>query len=545
MKKRANDITYAVTPEVLAEKGGAVDVKIDVTFPQKYFNKGTRVEATPVLRFNGGEKSFEMKALQGEKVIGNMEVIPYSEGKTITYTGQVSYEEAMRLSDLEIDLVGHKGSASLAFGPRKIGEGIIATATLLENKPLPLLGTDEFQRVTRLQKEAAIYYLINSAEIRDRQMTSDEIKGLETFIKEALLSENAALGSIDVKSYASPDGPLGLNEKLAGNRESGSTAFLKRQLKAKKILPNVPASLLNQQVVPEDWEGFREAMESSNIRDKELILRVLSMYSDPEVREREIKNIASTFAAVAEQVLPKLRRSLFVVNVEQTGKSDAELKALAQTNPDDLNAEELLYAATLFEEQGDKLTIYRLVARLHPNDWRGHNDVGAILFEGGEIVEAKANFNRAASLSPNNKVIQNNLGAVALKEGNTRQAAVYLGNATGAGAEVDYNKGVMAIIDGHYSAAVRYLGSYNNVNAALANILAGNYNEAAKKLNTDNSALGFYLKAVIGARLDNAQTAMENLKKATALKPSYKMLAATDMEFARYFGRPEFAAIIK
>lgn len=544
MKKHAGDITYAVTPEVLAAKGGAVDVKIDVTFPGQYFNKNTRVEATPVLRFNGGEKPFEMKALQGEKVAGNMEVIPYNEGKTITYTGRVPYEDAMRLSNLEIDLVGFKGAKSLAFGPRKIGNGVIATAALVENKPRPSLGADGFQRVTKKQKEAAIYYQINSAEIRGRQTTSNEIKELEAFIKEATLPGNATLGSIDVKSYASPDGPLGLNEKLADNRENGATAFLKNRLKTKKILTPT-ASLFNQQVVPEDWEGFQEAMEHSSIQDKELILRVLSMYPDPETREREIKNIASVFPAVAGQVLPKLRRSLFVVNVEQTGKADEELKALARANPGELNAEELLHAATLFEGQGDKLSIYRVATRLYPTDWRGFNNAGTILLERGEIVEAKANFERAASLSPGNKTVQNNLGAVALKEGDIRQASVYLDNATGAGAGVDYNKGILAIINGDYNAAVRHLENYNDVNAALANVLAGNYNEAAKKLNAENSAPGFYLKAVIGARMNNAAMVLENLKKATTLKLSCKRLAATDVEFARYFDDPGFAAIVK
>ncbi|MDR2130387.1 MAG: hypothetical protein LBP56_04360 [Odoribacteraceae bacterium] len=545
MKRDANNITYTVTPEILAVKGGVVDLKIDITFPRQYFNKSVRVEATPVLRFNGGEKSFEMKALQGEKVIGNREVVPYNEGKSITYISQIPYEDVMRLSSLEIDLVGFKGAQSLAFGPRKIGDGVIATATLVENKPLPTLGADEFRRVIRQQKEAAIYYLINSADIRNREISSDEIQGLEEFIKEALLSEDTALSSIDIKSYASPDGPLGLNENLADNRESEATTFLKNRLKSKKLIPPVSTSLFNQYVVPEDWEGFQKAMENSNIQDKELILRVLSMYPDPEVREREIKNIASIFTTVAEQILPKLRRSLFVVNTERAGETDAELKSLAQTNPSDLDVEKLLYAATLFESQSDKLSIYRVVARLYPNDWRGFNDIGAIVFEGGDIVEAKANFNKAASLSPNNKTIQNNLGAVALKEGNLQQAAVHLGNATGAGTEVEYNKGILAIVNGDYSTAMHYLGSYNNVNAALACVLVGNYNEAMKKLSIDNSAPGFYLKAVIGARTDNSSIVFENLKRAVTIRYAYKQLAATDMEFARYFDTPEFSAIVK
>ncbi|MDR1273599.1 MAG: hypothetical protein LBK12_03520 [Odoribacteraceae bacterium] len=540
MKKHAKDITYAVTPETLAVKGGMVDLKIDITFPGQYFNKKVRVEATPVLRFNGGEKAFEMKALQGEKVVGNNEVIPYNGGKTVTYISQLPYADAMRLSDLEIDIVGFKGLTSVAFNPAKIGTGVIATATLVENKALPVLGADNFQRVTKQQKEAAIYYLINSSEIRNREISSNEIKGLEAFIKESLAAEDIQLNGIDIRSYASPDGPLGLNEKLANNRETGSTSYLKKQLKSNALL-----ALFNQYVVPEDWDGFQKAMESSNIQDKDLILRVLSMYTDPEVREREIKNIASAFTAIAEQILPKLRRSLFVANAERTGKSDAQLKSLAQTNPSDLDVEELLYAATLFDGQGDRLAIYRVVTRLFPNDWRGYNDIGILTLEGGDLTEAKANFSRAAALSANNKVIQNNLGVIALKEGNIQQASVYFGSATGAGAEVEYNKGILAIMSGDYSAAVRYLGSYNNANAALANILAGNYNEATKRLSNDNSALGYYLKAVVGARLNNTSMVIDNLKKAVTLRFSYKQTAATDLEFARYFENPEFTSIIK
>jgi Flp pilus assembly protein TadD len=541
MKKRANDITYAVTPETLTAKGGMVDLKIDITFPEKYFNRKVRVEATPVLRFNGGEKTFEMRALQGEKVIGNSEVIPFTGGKTITYTSQIPYEDMMRLSDLDIDIVGFKGMKSLAFTPRKIGSGVIATATLVDNRPSPMLGADNFQRVTQQQKEAAIYYQINSSELRNRETNSADIKALETYIKESLAAENTQVSGIDIRSYASPDGPLSLNERLADQREQGSTKFLKNRLKSQQALN----ALFNQYVVAEDWEGFQKAMESSDIQDKELILRVLSMYSDPVVREREIRNISTAFTAVADQILPKLRRSRFVVNTELTGKSDAELKSLAQSNPADLDVEELLYAATLFETPNDQLGIYRMVTRLYPNDWRGYNDIGIIVLESDNITEAKANFTRAASLSANNKIIQNNLGAVALREGDLKQASVYLGSATGAGAEVEYNKGILAIFTGDYPAAVRYLGSHNTPNSALANILAGNYNEASKRLATDNTALGHYLKAVIAARTNNAAQVLDNLKKAVALNPAYKQTAASDVEFARYFESAEFAAIVR
>jgi len=546
MEKRANEITYVVTPETLVAKGGMVDLKIDVTFPEKYFNKNVTIEATPVLRFKGGEKAYAMKAIQGEKVQGNNEVIPYETGKTISYTSQIPYEDAMRLSDLEIDITGFKGAKSAKFDPRKIGNGVIATETLVENDPAIALGEDQFQRIIKQQEEAAIYYLINSANIRSKEMTSEEMKKLQAYIKEAASKENMKLNGIDVKSYASPDGTLDWNEKLANKREKGSAAFLKKQMKKNKVEQYKDENFFKKYVVAEDWEGFQKAMEASNIQDKELILRVLEMYSDPEVREREIKNIASAFTVVADQILPKLRRSMFIVNAELIGKSDDELKTLAQSNPSELNVEELLYSATLFENAGDKLAIYQTCMKQFPNDWRGYNDAGLILFEAGKIAEAKANFEKANSLVANNKTIQNNLGAVALKEGNVQQAEVYFGAATGEGNEVNYNKGIVSIMKGDYTNAVNYFGACSCVNAALANILAGNNNEALNKLNAaEPSAMGYYLKAVIGARTNDDTMVFDNLKKACAENTALKELAATDMEFAKYFENNSFTSIVK
>ena len=547
MKKRAGEITYSVTPETLVAKGGMVDLKIDVTFPAKYFNKKVAIEATPVLRFKGGEKAYEMKAIQGEKVQGNAEVIPYETGKTVSYMSRIPYEDAMRLSDLEIDITGAKGAKTVKFDPRKIGDGVIATETLVVNAPATSVGEDKFQRIIKQQEEAAIYYLINSANIRSKEMTSEEMKKLEAYIKEAAAKENMNLNGIDVRSYASPDGAYDFNEKLANQREKSSSTFLKKQMKKGKVDQYKDENFFKNFVVAEDWDGFKKAMEESNIQDKELILRVLSMHSDPEVREREIKNIASAFAVVADQILPKLRRSLFVVNTELIGKSDDELKALAKSSPAELNVEELLYSATLFDNNNDKLAIYETCMRQFPNDWRGFNDAGMIQFEMGNIAAAQSNFNKANSMSANNPVVQNNLGAVALKNGDLKQAEIYFGAATGAGDEVNYNKGIVAIKSGDYAAAVNYFGQCNCVNAALANVLAGNNNEALKKLNAENKEcpMSYYLKAVIGARTNDATAVIENLRKACSLDDSFKQLAATDMEFAKFFENNDFIAITK
>ena len=340
---------------------------------------------------------------------------------------------------------------------------------------------------------------------------------------------------------------MSFNENLANNREGAADKFVKNNMKKNKVEEYKDLDFFKKYVVAEDWEGFKKAMEESNIRDKELILRVLAMYSDPEVREREIKNISSAYSVVAEQILPKLRRSKFVVNAERIGKSDEEIRNLAKSNPSALNVEELLYAATLFDNNGDKLAIYEAAMRQFPNDWRGFNDAGMILFETGKVAQAKADFEKANALSANNKTIKNNLGAVELINGNVKEAEVLFGAATGAGDEVNYNKGIVAIKSGDYAAAVNYFGQCNCVNAALANVLAGNNNEALKKLNAENKEcpMSYYLKAVIGARTNDATAVIENLRKACSLDGSFKQLAATDMEFAKFFENNDFIAITK
>lgn len=547
MKKRAGEMNYKVTPEVLEEKGDMVDVKIDVTIPAKFFNKNVTVVATPVLKYQGGEKAFESKTLQGENVQGNNTVVPYETGKTISYTGKMPYEDAMRLSDLVVKVQASKGVKSVDFDPVKIAEGIVATATLVDNAPAVIVGADEFQRITPEQNEAAIYYLINSSQIRNNQVKSEEIKAMEQFLKEAKADENMKLKNVEIQSYASPDGSYDWNDKLANKREGASDNFLKKNMKKNKMEEYKDLDFFKKYVVAEDWDGFKKAMEASNIRDKELILRVLAMHTDPEVREKEIKNIASAYSTIADQILPKLRRSKFVVNAERIGKSDEEIKGLAKSNPAELNVEELLYAATLFDNNADKLAVYEAAMSQFPTDWRGFNDAGMVLFEMGKVAQAKADFEKANSLSANNKVVKNNLGAVALKDGNVKEAEVLFGAATGAGDEVNYNKGIVAIMKGDYKAAVDYFGKCTCVNAALANLLNGNNNEALKKLSEgkDDSALASYLKAVIGARNNDSSMVLSNLKTACSKDASMKKLAETDIEFAKFFQNPDFQAIVK
>jgi len=544
MQKNAANIDYKVTPTVLEAHAGNVDVKIEVNFPPKYFNKAVIVEATPVITFEGGEAAFETKVLQGEEVQENNTVIPYEAGKTITYSGKVPYQAAMRISNLEMRLKVRKGTKSVDVAGIKIADGVVSTSMLVENTPSIAIGADEFQRIIRTAKEADIHYLINSSHVSWKEMRTADVKELAKYIKEAKADERKELKGFEIKSYASPDGAEDFNEKLAGRREASSKKYIKKKMR--KIEEFRVEEFFKSLVTAEDWEGFKKLMEASDIQDKELILRVLSMYNDPEVREREIKNISAAFSSIAKEILPKLRRSQLIINVDNIGFSDEEIIKFAKEEPTKLNVDELLYAATLFEGAADKLYVYETAKKQFANDWRGYNDAGMILFNTGKVDEAKANFAKANELSANNKVVKNNMGAVALYNGDVAGAEVLFGAAAGAGVEVDYNNGIVAIKKANYKEAVKYFGKCNCVNSALASILAGNNNEAIQKLNSaKESAMVDYLKAVVGARTNNQSLVIESLKAAVAKDAKLKVSAKTDIEFAKYFTNAEFMAIVE
>lgn len=547
MKKNASDIDYNVTPEVLEAHAQKVDVEVSVRIPANYFNKNVTLVATPVLKYDGGEKAFAPKTLQGEKVQGNAMVIPYETGKTITYKGSIDYDKAMRISELEVRMTASKGEKSLDFDPVKIADGVKATATLVQNKPANIIGKDAFQRIIAETKEADLHYLINSSNVRWSEMRSEDIKALSAYFKTVEADAKKEYKGIEVSAYASPDGAEDFNEKLAGKREVSSSKYVKKSMKKAKLSDYANEDFFKSKVTPEDWDGFKKLMQASNIRDKELILRVLSMYTDPEVREKEIKNISAAFSEVKKEILPKLRRAKFIVNVDNIGKTDEQIKDLAKNNPAELNVEELLYAATLTEVASEKLAIYETAKKQFASDWRSHNDAGMILFGMGKIDEAKANFDKADQLSANNSVVKNNLGAVELVKGNVAEAEVLFGAATGAGKEVNYNLGIVAIMKAQYDLAVQQFGDCYAVNSALANILAGKYTIALEKLNknTSDDAMVDYLKAIVGARTNNNNLIFSNLKSATAKDASLKAFAKSDLEFYTVFENAEFKAIVE
>ncbi len=557
MKKNADQINFQVTPEVLETHGGKVDVAIDGQFPAKYFNKKVTLVATPVLKYANGETPYESVTVQGEKVGDNNKVISYENGGNFTYKDAADYKDDMRLSDLEIRITASKGAKSLDFDPIKVADGVLATSSMVVNFPQAIIGVqreknttgiydpyiDAFQRIVPDHFTADIHYLINSAEIRKTELSAEDIQKLKQYTKDAFEAERKELKGVDVSAYASPDGALDLNTKLSEKRSGTSSNYLEKEFKKEAI-----EAQLNTKFTPEDWEGFQEMMQESNIQDKELILRVLSMYSDPEVREREIKNLSQAFTVVAEDILPRLRRAKITTNVDLIGKTDEEIAALAESNPAALNPAELLYAATLTTDKSKQLKIYNSFQKVYPDDWRGYNNAGTVLAQQGKFSDAKPLFEKAESLKNDEPIIKNNLGVVALAANDVNAAEALFGAASGAGAEVNYNLGIVAIKKGEYDKAVQLLGNSDSPNAGLAKVLAGDNNGALKSLESctwEGCYMTEYFKAVVGARTAKENLMYESLEKAVKMKPELKAKAATDLEFAKYFEDVRFKEIVK
>ena len=540
MKRLEKNIAYKVTPEMLEAKGGQVDLKIDATIPAKYFNKKVTLVATPVLKFqNGGEKAYDPKTFQGEKVQGNNEVVPYATEKTVNYSGTVPFEEGMRVSGLYVKFQGSKGKKSADYESRKIADGVISTSEMIGQtlgSANPANGDDAFQRIIKEKHDANIMFLIQQANVRASELKTakefnEEVKNIDGAV-------NKKISNIEISAYASPDGGVSLNTKLAENRQDNTAKVINQNLKKSKV-----DAAIDTKYTAQDWQGFQELVSKSNIQDKELILRVLSMYSDPEQREQEIKNISSVYKNLADDILPQLRRSRLTLNYEIIGKSDEEIASLAASDPKQLNIEELLYATTLTNDPAKQEVIFTKATQIYPNDFRAYNNLGKLAYQAGNLDKAESYFKKAASIKDAPEVNMN-LGLIALTKGDKAAAESYLSKASGA-KELNEALGNLYIAQGQYDRAVSAFGDTKTNSAALAQILAKDYNKAKNTLASvaKPDAYTDYLMAVLGARTNNASMVTSSLKNAVAKEPSLAKKAASDLEFAKYFTNAEFMSI--
>ena len=547
MRDNVPTVSYQVKPNPLETHKGEVNVTIDTKFPEKYFNKKAVVVATPVLKYEGGEKEFGATTLQGEKVKANNKVIPYA-GGSYSYTGTIPFVPEMMKSELSVKMSASiKEKDPIVFSSPKIADGVIATPTLVQVYPKTVMMGDKFVRITPESYKADIHYVINKYDVRKSELKGDDVLAFETAMKDAKAATNKQIKGAKISAYASPDGPLDLNEKLSGNREGSAEKYLKKAFKDNKITEAEAAEFLSKMTTAEDWDGFKAHMEQSNIQDKDLILRVLAMYSDPVVREKEIKNISKAYKEIAEEILPKLRRSVMAVNVDVVGLSDEEILNLGKTDPSKLNVEELLYGANLCKDNDQKLAMYQAAAMYFPNDVRTWNNVGYVLMKMGKTAEAKAAFEKAKALK-DDEISKNNLGAIALAEGDLATAENLLAAGMGAGDASSYNLGIIKIKQGDYAAAVNYFGSKPSFNAGLAQLLNGNIDKCLATLNEmgdDVCACVYYLKAVANARAGKEDGVYVNLRNAIGKDPKWKDYALKDAEFLKYAASEAFKAAVQ
>ena len=523
---------FTTTPEVLEAIGGKVPVTINGKFPEKYLKKNATVEVTPVLRWNGGEVKGQPATFQGEKVEGNGQTISYKAGGNYTMKASFDYVPEMAKSELYLDFKITKGNKTYTIPSVKVADGVIATSELpTAASANASYANDAYQRIIKQAQEANIMFLIQQANLRNNQLNSEEMKEFHNKVAEVNAdTKNFKLNNIEVSAYASPDGGVKLNTGLAENREKNAEKYLNKQLKKAKIEATVDAKYTAQ-----DWEGFQELVAKSNLQDKDLILRVLSMYQDPEQRENEIKNISSVYKTLADEILPQLRRARLTANYDIIGRSDEEINEAFDTDAKVLSVEELLYAATLTNDNARKEAIFTKTTQLYPNDFRAYNNLGELAFAAGDAAKAESYFKQAAAKNANAPEVNANLGLVELVKNNVATAESYLGKATGANA-VNEALGNLYIKQGQYQRAVNAFGDAKTNSAAQAQILAKDYNKAKATLEAikDKDAMTDYLMAIVGARTNNESLVSSSLKSAIAKDASMAIAAANDREFAKY-----------
>jgi tetratricopeptide (TPR) repeat protein len=539
-------VKYKVTPSPLEVHGGKVALTIDVNYPEKYFHKKAIVTATPFLKYAAGQTDLKSETLQGEAVEDNYKVISYTSGGSFSYSDEIEYKPDMMRSELFVKGVAKVKNKSVDLPPVKIADGIITTPLLVMVDPKPIFFGDNFQRIVPKDYEADIYYVINRYDIRPSELKKEDVAGMKGFIVNANQDPRTTLKGIKVSAYASPDGPLDLNTRLSNNREGSANTYIKKELKSAKVEVPADKEFFSLMATPEDWEGFKKLVEESNVRDKDVILRVLSMYSDPVVREREIKNITAAYEQLKVDILPKLRRSKMIVNAEHEGWSDAELVNLVNTDIDTLGLEELLYAGTLVSDNPTKLKVYQKAAEKFPNCIRAHNNEGCVLIALNRIADAKQAFQKALELKDHN-IVKNNLGVVALLEKDPAKATQLFTSAIGAGPEVNYNLGIIKIMEGDYESAQNYYGNTVSFNSALVKLLQGSTSAAIETLKKveDPGAKVYYLMAVAAARDGDVELMYNSLRAAVARDASLKAYALKDVEFYKYFEENLFKEIVQ
>lgn len=524
---------FTVNPNPLEVVGDKVPATVTANIPAKFFVKNAQVTVTPYLTYEGGEVASQPYSFQGEKVRGNSPVVSYDQGGNVTIPVMYNFDPVMLKSQLELAFTVQQGSKQYVLPRVTVADGVVATAALADAGTVnPALAPDKFQRIINEKYDADIHFLINQANVRANQTITSEMGRLSEKMIAAQGDSTLQLAEVNISSYASPEGSLDFNTKLAEKREQTTQAFLKDRMKKDKV---TEFGELTANFTPEDWEGFQKLVAASNIQDKELILSVLSMYKDPEQREREIRNLSSIFDQLADQILPQLRKSRITASINVIGKSDDEIRNLLANDPSKLNVEEMLYAANLCDNNADKMAAYKKAVSQYPDDYRVYNDLGLTQYVAGDYAAAQKSFAQAARLNPAAAEPQMNQGLISLVNKDYRAANQKFGSAAGLN-ELGDAMGTYYLMTGDVNNAVKSFGSAKTNNAALAQILNKDYSKAKSTLGAINNpdAVTYYLTAVLGARTNNDKMVQNNLRQAVKLDRTLAARAAKDLEFKNF-----------
>lgn len=534
---------FTVTPNPLEAQAGKVPVTINGLFPEKYMKRKAVVTVTPVLRYAGGETLGQPATFQGEKVVGNNQTISYRVGGNYTMKTTYDYIDPMHKSELYLSFAATVGKKTVSIPEVKVADGVLATSELAKRtikSASTSYAQDNFQRTIKMRQEANIQFLVNQAKIRTGEIKSVSVQDFLATLKDIPVEENRkSFDGIEISSYASPEGALDFNTKLADQRGKNTKEYVSNEMKAAGVNGNI-----DSKYTAEDWEGFQQLVSQSNIQDKEVILRVLSMYSDPEEREKQIRNISAAYGDLTKEILPRLRRSRIMLHYDLIGRSDEEIMTQFNQAPAKLSVEEMLYAAGLADDEAQQENILNKTTEFYPNDYRAFNNLATLAYQKGDYAKAQQYVNKALALNANAPEANVNNGLLAMLNGKTAEATQSLSKGSNA-LGLNEALGNLYLLQGNYGQAIKSFGKDASNSAALAQLMNKDYLSAATTLNgvAEPDAMTSYLKAIIAARTNNTDLAIDNLKTAISLDSSLADYASKDLEFAKLMNDSTFKQI--
>ncbi len=537
MANKYNTVQYNVKPEILETHGGKISIKIDGKFPEKYFAKKATVEVTPVLVYNNGEESFKKITLQGEEANGGEKTIFYTNGGSFSYEDIIPYNNNMKDASLEIRATGEIITSSekqvQVFPSVKIAHGTIVTPTRILNNEELANDNHKYEHETILEERATIYFLVNQSNIRTTEKSDEDIEKLKTFAGNGYKTH-----SIEIVSYASPEGSVERNDNVSKNRMKSTEKYTKNLLKKLKVDGADDQELYTKNSIGEDWDGFESIIKKSQLKDKRKINNLLNSIEDVEKREKELRDMTEIYDAVKNDVLPQLRKATIIIRAYEPKKTDEEIAILSSENPVELTIEELLFSATLTNEQEKQSDIYKAIIELH-DDWRAYNNLACIYIEQGKLDEAMQYLDKSEKVYGNKKNdnILTNKGIIYSRKGNLEKAQQAFSQSNTS----ELNQAILNIRKGEYDKAVRYFKNKSSYNAILAKIMNGDYNVTCN----ENTAACYYLNAISSSRKGDVNATVDNLKKAISIDSSYKDEARIDLEFVNLRENEKFISLIQ